>query len=158
MGGLVNEADPSHPTHGNGIVAFGEPPHVPLIASAVAEDGARRSPVQGRDWGVRFVNDEMGPRAGNHLNISAKGTLHNPQGYQFWGLGSRGNFARYPGVMESGVMPACAQRLPPSAPAQRRRMQTEPCHSGERGFGLCSVLRLPPTARASARLRCVSVA
>ena len=92
MGGLVNEPHPSHPTHGNGIVAFGEPPHMPLIASAVAEDGACRSPVQCRDWGIRFVNDDVGSRAGDHLNVSAKGAFHNPQFYQRAGVGSRGKF------------------------------------------------------------------
>lgn len=40
MMGLINKPDPSHPTQGNNIVARGEPPHMPLIASAVAEDGA----------------------------------------------------------------------------------------------------------------------
>jgi len=69
MGGLVIEPDTVHPTQGDGIIAVGEPPDMPLIASAVAEDGARRSPEQGRNGRVRFVNQDVGTSSGHHLRM-----------------------------------------------------------------------------------------
>jgi len=75
---LVHEPDVGHPTQGNDIVAVGEPPDMPLIASAVAEDGARRSPIQGRDRHVRLINQQVSAGATHHLRTLDNGIVHNP--------------------------------------------------------------------------------
>jgi len=66
--------------------------------------------------------------------------------------------SRLPRGNACGFCLADPVKLPPSATAQRRRMPTEPCLSGERGFGWCSVLRLKPERQRSARLSRAAVA
>ena len=106
LGRLVDEPDVGHPTQGNNIVAVGEPPQMPHITFAVAKDGASWSPIQGRDGHVRLINQNMSLGFGPHLGALDEDIVHNPQVYQFWGLGSRGKF------YNSGELPrgnACGQ-------------------------------------------------
>jgi len=77
------------------------------------------------------------------------------------GRGSRGKFydsradtfwKGYPGVRPAAIASE-RRRSNAVSEAKRRRMQTETCHSGERGFGLCPVLRLTSGRQRPARLR-----
>src|SRR5690349_456414 len=72
FGGLVDEPDIGHPTHGNDIVAVGEPPDRAGVSFAVAKDGACGSPIQGRDGRVRLIDQQMGPGFGPDLRMSDK--------------------------------------------------------------------------------------